>query len=271
MDFPEEALAIWLPYRRVKENSTLRLWCFHWFGASASAYGTWEWRLGEEVELCAIQLPGRENRKGESGFRSIKEAATSIVGSLRGLFEEKRYAFFGHSSGSWLAYEVALMLRDEGLPPPLIFFASNFPSPSTPRPLRPWKVSDEIEEKEIQQEVQSWGLPDILVKGHLWTAFRPLILDDFAMFEHYQIDEGVQPLGCPVAAYISQDDPKVGPKTGNPELMESWAQISSQRFMSVDVFFGNHFYLQDSAIHKAVAKAVAERVHQIADLLDFEI
>lgn len=37
---------------------------------------------------------------------------------------------------------------------------------------------------------------------------------------------------------------QVGPKGGNPELMEGWASLSSHLHMSVDVFFGNHFYLQ---------------------------
>jgi hypothetical protein len=39
-----------------QEKAALRLWAFHWFGASASAYGTWDWSLGGDVELCAVQV-----------------------------------------------------------------------------------------------------------------------------------------------------------------------------------------------------------------------
>ena len=52
------------------------------------------------------QLPGRENRLKEPSLECAKEAARQIVDNMGGMFEEKPYALFGHSSGCWIAYEV---------------------------------------------------------------------------------------------------------------------------------------------------------------------
>eukprot|EP00241_Pyramimonas_parkeae_P012643 CAMPEP_0114252412 /NCGR_PEP_ID=MMETSP0058-20121206/15823_1 /TAXON_ID=36894 /ORGANISM="Pyramimonas parkeae, CCMP726" /LENGTH=274 /DNA_ID=CAMNT_0001366345 /DNA_START=70 /DNA_END=895 /DNA_ORIENTATION=+ len=273
MTVPKDLVQSWLPYRREKDSCELRLWTFHWFGASASAYGTWEWCMSDEVELCAVQLPGREDRKDQSPYRSVKDAASDLVENLKPMFAEKPYALFGHSSGSWIAYEVALALRREGLPAPSIFIVSDFPAPQTPLDLRPWKVSKDLSEKEFQQEVLGWGLPE----------FSPLLRDEFAQFDEYEFNADDEPLACPISAYLSQEDPKVGPKGGNPELMEGWASLSthlhmsvcwaslsSHLHMSVDVFFGNHFYLQDSVIQKEVAKTIGDRMTKLADLLTFD-
>ena len=51
-------------------------------------------------------------------------------------------------------------------------------------------------------------------------------------------------LPCPIVAFVSRDDPKVGPSCGNPQLMKGWAALSKHAQMDVHLFFGNHFYLQ---------------------------
>lgn len=43
----------------LQEDAALRLWAFHWFGASASAFGPWEWHMTDDVELCAVQVSRR--------------------------------------------------------------------------------------------------------------------------------------------------------------------------------------------------------------------
>lgn len=269
-DVSEETLQQWLPYRQGKDESAMRLWCFHWFGASASAYGTWEWNLSEDVELCAVQLPGREERVGQQPFSSAKEAAAAIVQHLRPMFEDKPYALFGHSSGCWIAYEVAILLRQADVPAPSILIVSDFPAPQTPVDLRPWKPTTGMSEREFQEEIVGWGLPRTLFERNQWELFENILRDEFRQFDEYEFDGDEEPLTCPVSAFLSQKDPKVGPETGNPELMEGWAGLSTHLHMTVDVFFGDHFYLQDSIIHKEVAKTIGERTAKIADLLTFD-
>ena len=86
-------------------------------GSSASHYCDWEAKVGEGVELCAVQLPGREARRCEDVPPTLQDAAYDFVAACRELFEngEVPYAFFGHSSGTWMAYEVCRELRRLGM------------------------------------------------------------------------------------------------------------------------------------------------------------
>lgn len=62
--------------------------------------------MSSSLFLGLLQLPGREDRKDQSPYRSVKDAASDLVENLKPMFAEKPYALFGHSSGSWIAYEV---------------------------------------------------------------------------------------------------------------------------------------------------------------------
>ena len=48
-----------------QEDAALRLWAFHWFGASASAFGPWEWHMTDDVELCAVQVRPTSSRDSD--------------------------------------------------------------------------------------------------------------------------------------------------------------------------------------------------------------
>ena len=262
-------------------------------GASASYFCDWEAKVGESIELCAVQLPGREARRHEQPSPTLQDAAYELVAACAELFEDPAvsYAFFGHSMGSWLAYEVCRELRRCGLRDPALLVVSDFPAPQTPEEERPWDGSNaEMAELDFQQECRDWGLPEALFLPETWNIFAEMLRRDFELFDSYVFeplprneadeagehapgraaacalamghvdltlwraracraegeDNGVDGggcLGCPIATFISEIDPKVGPKGGAPALMEEWANLSRRRNMSVDVFPGDHYYL----------------------------
>ena len=55
----------WFIPLKHNKNSYIRLFCFHYGGASASVYREWVKDLVDYTDLIAIQLPGRENRFSE--------------------------------------------------------------------------------------------------------------------------------------------------------------------------------------------------------------
>ena len=163
---------------------------------------------------------------------------------------------------------------------------SNFPSPQTAEEDRPWDGPNaEMAELEFQQECRNWGLPEAIYAPEMWNPFAELLRCDFELFDSYVFEpllknagdeaddddagvEGGGCLGCPIATFVSEDCPKVGPKDGAPALMESWAQLSRRRNMSVDVFPGDHFYVVDVKIKPVVRKIVNRRCKDLVDLLD---
>ena len=157
-------------------------------GASASYFCDWEAKVGESIELCAVQLPGREARRHEQPSPTLQDAAYELVAACAELFEDPAvsYAFFGHSMGSWLAYEVCRELRRCGLRDPALLVVSDFPAPQTPEEERPWDGSNaEMAELDFQQECRDWGLPEALFLPETWNIFAEMLRRDFELFDSY--------------------------------------------------------------------------------------
>ena len=61
----------WVVCPRPSGTARLRLFCFPYAGAGPSIFRAWPDDLPREVEICAIQLPGREGRFKEPPFRRL--------------------------------------------------------------------------------------------------------------------------------------------------------------------------------------------------------
>src|SRR5687767_1993710 len=75
----------WIPFHRNRPRTSLRLFCFPHAGGGASMYRRWQAGLPDEVEVCAVQLPGHETRISEPPLQSIDavaEGAAKVLLSL---------------------------------------------------------------------------------------------------------------------------------------------------------------------------------------------
>jgi len=65
---PSPSRELWLPFRRRLAAPRLRLIALPYAGAGPSVFRQWAETLPADVELCAVQLPGRETRFNERGY-----------------------------------------------------------------------------------------------------------------------------------------------------------------------------------------------------------
>src|SRR5689334_14969295 len=91
-------------YRRVTDPR-LRLVCFPHAGGSASAYRSWAALLPSDVDMLAVQYPGRQDRLAEPCLVAMEQLTDAIVTALAPLCD-RPLALFGHSMGASLAHEV---------------------------------------------------------------------------------------------------------------------------------------------------------------------
>src|SRR5207253_1375620 len=79
--------------------------------------------VGDDVEVCPIELPGRQTRWQESPFERldplVNSLATALSSELGG-----RFALFGHSMGALVAFELTRTLRRRGEGEPETLFVS---------------------------------------------------------------------------------------------------------------------------------------------------
>jgi surfactin synthase thioesterase subunit len=92
------------------------VFCFPYSGVGASMFNRWP-RMVDDVEICPIQLPGRENRIREPHFGSFEQLADALVDYLQPWLD-RPFSFFGHCAGALPAYETAVRLAEHGLPVP---------------------------------------------------------------------------------------------------------------------------------------------------------
>jgi surfactin synthase thioesterase subunit len=116
----------WL-VKDVDPDAPARLFCLPVSGMGASVFHSWPARL-DDIEVCRIQLPGRENRVREPACASMAEFAETAAAALEPVLD-RPFAFFGHCYGARLGYALAKALEDRGAPTPDRLFASSSLAP----------------------------------------------------------------------------------------------------------------------------------------------
>ena len=109
----------------------MRLFCLPFAGGGASAYRTWTTELAPQIDVCPVQLPGREERFNEPAHTDLRALASMVITQLQAYFD-KPYALFGHSMGALLSYEVSRQLEAQGAPTPVRTFLSAYVPPHRP-------------------------------------------------------------------------------------------------------------------------------------------
>ena len=84
----------WYLVYKKNPNASIRLFCFHHSGGSASAYYPWIDHLSPKIEMIAIQLPGRENRFTEPLSNNLKDIVSKLSGEFS-IYKDKPFFVFG--------------------------------------------------------------------------------------------------------------------------------------------------------------------------------
>ncbi|MBN9747739.1 thioesterase, partial [Amycolatopsis sp. A1MSW2902] len=104
-----------------------QLVCLPHAGGGASAFRPWRPLLPPEVELLAVQYPGREDRTGEPALTDLAELAEAAADALAEVLDAP-YTVFGHSMGALVGYELLNVVRQNGFPAPRrLIVSSQFP------------------------------------------------------------------------------------------------------------------------------------------------
>jgi medium-chain acyl-[acyl-carrier-protein] hydrolase len=226
----------WISRPRPLPRARLRLFCLAHAGGGASAFRGWPEALPADVEVCPVQLPGRENRIGEPAFNRAEPLVEALADAVDD-YLDRPFAFLGHSNGALLSFELARTLRARGRPGPAHLFASGRRAPDLPADTEPIHM---LPEAEFLAELQELGglPPQLLEHRELLELLVPVLRADVGVHETYEFREQA-PLACPITAYGGLTDPKV-----SRAQAEAWARHTAGPF-TLRMFPGGHFYLQE--------------------------
>lgn len=236
----------WIVYRRPLLDARVRLFCFPHAGAGASLFRAWPKLLQpHEVELCAVQLPGRETRLNEQPHTDLERLLEQLVKVLQP-FCDRPLALFGHSMGGLLAWAVAQRMQQMGAELAHVIISGATP-PGSEQPQQPIHL---LPEEEFLSEVMRFnGMPaEVLQNRELLELILPTLRADFALCVQAEATPATI-LNCPLSVYTGIQDQSVA-----IDEAVLWRQQTNGRFR-VRKFLGDHFFLVQH--EKEVVSALA--------------
>lgn len=228
---------LWIPYLRENKDSCLRLFCFPHAGGSASMFHNWSDYFLSEIEICPVQYPGREGRMLERPFNRLTPLIDALANVMMPLLDTP-FAFFGHSMGALVSFELARKLQKVNIHPEYLF-VSSFRDPQIASRRSPLHVLDDWELLERMGEFH--GTPHVILQNQeLMNSLLPTFRADFAVHERYVYAKSAL-LTCPIFAFGGLEDTLV-----SYEELYSWRNQTSGNF-GLQMYPGDHFYLRDHA------------------------
>jgi surfactin synthase thioesterase subunit len=243
----------WLLCFEKRPQAKVRLLCFPHAGGSATAYATWHRDLPPEIELWAVQMPGRDDRRAEPRRVDIGRLGAELVDALRAV-HDRPVALFGYSLGALVAFEYARALRHTQTSAPMHLFVAARRAPRLPTELPIHALPDAqlIRETKLRYD----GIPKpVLDDPELLAYFLPVIRADLQLLESYR-HTTADPLACPITAFGGSADPHAdGPS------LEGWAAETAAGFES-HVLPGGHFFITQTrrAVLDLVVRALGTGV-----------
>ncbi len=223
----------WVVIPKPVPGARVRLICFPYAGGTASIFAGWPAELPPEVEVCAIQPPGRHERMHEALPQSVGEMVRELVPALLP-YLDKPFATFGHCLGAIVMYETLRELAAKHGKKPLQVFASAAPPPR--RYLLSSVASLSGEEFKGLLRAAGFAQESVLADSDVVEQLLPVVRSDFEVAAGYVHAEG-PPLEAPLTVFAGLQDgfAPIG-------VVEEWREETTARFSKV-AFPGGHYFI----------------------------
>jgi len=235
----------WILRTRKVDNPRLRLFCLPYCAGGASILTQWHELLPENVEVCAIQFPGREERGDEKPYTNVNNLIKKLAEVMEPLLTTP-VAFYSHSSGSWIALELVRYLRDNLDVHPVKFMVGGAKAAHLEsdfqflKAIQPDEVYKDKNISNIKGHLRSLEISDsILENDQVFNEMLPSLRADILLGKNYDYNEAA-PLDCPIVAFAGKDD-----SVFNEEQIKEWEKHSTSDF-SFNWVEGGHMFCRDS-------------------------
>ena len=245
--------AAWFSVARPNPYARLRLFCFPYAGGNSLLFHNWNQHLPGSVEICTAQLPGRGARTREPAFTALQPLIEALGPAIYPLLQEP-FAFFGHSMGAIIAFELALYLRREYGLMPLHLFVSGRRAPQVFRDMR---LIHNLPNAAFIAELRRLdGTPlEALEHPELMEVMMPLLRADFALVDTYEY-RPQPPLECGITAYGGLQDQDV-----TRDDLAAWHSQTRSAFR-LQMQPGGHFFVQKEP--EILLRSLCCELHQLA-------
>ena len=237
----------WFVCPRANPRAEMRLFFFPYAGGGPPAFSKWAGELPDYMEGMIAHYPGRGSRYQEPPLKHFSTLVENLFQAIQTRLD-KPFAFFGHSLGGLVAFELARHLRSQNLSCPQILFISACGAPHIPDPHPPIHKLPDAEFLATLQALNGipFGLQD---NPEIMELLLLMLRADFEAVENYRYDPAGSPLDIPITAYGGLGDPRV-----DRGRLEGWASLTNANY-KLQYFPGDHFFINTA--RKAVIASIA--------------
>lgn len=219
------------------QDPSLRIICLPFAGGGGSVFYPWQAVIPGDIQICAVELPGRESRFAEQPIRDLAELIQALASALAP-FIGGPYALFGHSLGGLLSFELARELRRRAKPAPVRLFASACRAPHLPSRRRP--ICGLNDERFVEHIARLGGIPrEILGTPEVLKLAIPALRADYEMYESY-VHTSEPNFAFPVTALGGSQDELV-----TSSDLVAWCSHTSGPFR-LRMLPGGHLFLRSA-------------------------
>ncbi|GAA2150565.1 alpha/beta fold hydrolase [Kitasatospora kazusensis] len=232
-----------------RAGAPLRLVCFHHAGAGAMAFAGWAARVGPEISVVPVRLPGRESRLGEARITDVDLLFRELDEHLGPVLEQGSYAFYGHSLGALVAHRFAEHRISSGHRPPVGVVVGACMAPHLPNPLI---TSAALGDDQLLRMLSGLGgVPEELLSRPVWLREMLATTRADLTLGRALRDGAVTPLSCPIWAFAGAED-----RVATPAAVAEWERwtTSSFHFRTLE---GGHFFVRDAELPSLLGELLA--------------
>lgn len=216
----------------------MKLFCFPYAGGSSVIFNRWKQYIGSGIEIRAIELAGRGKRIQETQYGNFNEVIDDVLSLIIDEIDGDDYAFFGHSMGAKIAYELTQKILEKGLTGPKHIFFSGRGAPYILGVDE--KEYHKLPDKEFKEEVlKLGGTPkEFFEYPELLEVFLPLLKNDFMLAARDVVGKEVKPLPFDITVFVGKDEELT------PNQVDGWKNYTSEN-CTIHYLNGGHFFIND--------------------------
>jgi surfactin synthase thioesterase subunit len=220
--------------REAEDATDTTLVCLAYAGGNPESFRGWADDLDAGIGLLAVRLPGHGLRLREPLYRDwrplVEDTFAALAPHLSG-----RHAFFGHSFGGRLAYELAHLAAAEYPGRTRRLMVAGCRSPDRPNAL---PLMHEMDEERFRAALADMGgMPaELLADASLMRVVSPVVRGEIALAEVWGDRHGAG-VDVPITALCGREDP-----IDDLASMRGWAAFGGRDCELVELP-GGHFFL----------------------------
>lgn len=234
--------------------SIIKLFCFPYAGGSSMIFNKWKPYLNAfpDIELIPVELAGRGTRMEEPLYSELQEAVEDLYQVVISKINDSQYAFFGHSLGGLLVYELAQKIRQLNMPQPVHLFFSGRCAPDIKRNKK-YHLMDNDEFK--LKVFKLGGTPsEFFDHPQLMELFLPVLRNDFRIAETDLSEQKLNPFDCDISVFLGRQDYEISPQVAN-----RW-KMHTKGTCVLHYFDGGHFFLHEEVA--GITKLIKEYLNK---------